>query len=202
MLDWTNEDPRLTPETQQTLSKLPLTKAFLGPSLDTIIWLADINPELKNIRSRFKRNEKTYYAYYAVNETLAFFALNSRIVNPSLSDEEIRTGQEILLALGFEAFLQKVDREKYDPIHTLIISKLREIELINKDVLMQKKEEILDWYFASWKIGYHLLPSIIGQSPSEDREIDQPPKPDKSPGSGDLDLGPFADFINNNLLDL
>jgi len=125
------------------LSKLPLTKAFLGPSLDTKIWLADINSELKNIRSQFKGNEKTYYAYYAVNETLAFFALNSRIVNPSLSDEEIRTGQEILIALGFEAFLQKVDRKKYDPIHTLIISKLREIELINKDVLRKRKKKYL-----------------------------------------------------------
>jgi len=192
MLDWTNEDPRLTPETQQMLSQLPLTKAFLGPSLDTKSWVANITPELENIRTRFKGNEKTYAA---ITETLAFFALNSRVVNPSLPDEAIRRGQEILIALGFEAFLQKVDRKKYGPISTLIMSKLREIGLINEDVLMEKKEEILDWYDASWKIGYNLLPSIIGQSPSEGRKIDQPPQPDKPTDSGNLDLGPFADFI-------
>jgi hypothetical protein len=197
MLDWTNEDPRLTPETQQMLSQLPLTKAFLGPSLDTKIWVANITPELENIRSRFKGNEKTYYA---ITEALVFFALNSRLVNPSLPDETIRRGQEILIALGFEAFLQKVDRKKYGPISTLIMSKLREIGLINEDVLMEKREEILDWYDTSWKIGYNLLPSIIGQSPSEDRKINQPPQPDKPTDSEDL--GPFADFIKGLDLDL
>jgi len=190
MLDSTNENPKLTPETEQMLSQLPLTKAFLSTSLNEEIWLENIDSELQNIRSRFKGNEKTYHA---ITETLAFFALNSKVVNPSLPDGAIRIGQEILIALGFEAFLKKVDRKKYGPISTLIKSKLREIGFINENVSIKKEEEISDWYDASWKIGYNLLPSIIGQSPSEDRKIDQPPQPDKPTDSGDL--GPFADFI-------
>ena len=186
MINWTYEDPRLNPEQQEMLSQLPLTKAFLASSLDKKIWVAGIAPELEKIRRKFEGNEKTYYA---ITETLAFFALNSKVVNPHLPDEAIRHGQEILIALGFEAFLQKVDIKKYGPISTLIMSKLREIGLINEDALREKKEEILDWYDSSWKIGYNLLPLIIRQSPLNDRTTDQPPPEDSK------NLGPFADFI-------
>jgi len=188
MVDWTNEDedPRLTPETQQMLSQLPLTKAFLGPSFDKKSWDVDVTAKLDEIRKKFK--EKKYVCDIMIY-TLCFFAANSKILNPDLPPEEKMIGQEILIALGFEVFLQKVDRKKYGPIYKLIMSKLIEIGLINEDedILMEKEEGILDWCFASWKIGYYLLPSIIGQSLSEDRKIDQPP--DKE------DLGPFGDFI-------
>jgi hypothetical protein len=199
MLDWTNEDSRLTPETQQMLSQLPLTKAFLGPYLDQAMWAINIAPELKNIRSLFKANQEKLDNTTTI---AAFFGLNSGILNSNLPENVILTTQEILLYLGFEAFLQKVDREKYGPISTLIMSRLREIGLINEDVLMDKQEEILHWYDTSWKIGYALLPSLIGQSPSEDKKIDQPPQPDKPTDSGKLDLGPFADFIDKKLPDL
>jgi hypothetical protein len=194
MVDWIYEDPRLTPETQQMLSQLPLTKAFLGRYLNPEIWAAHIASELKNIRSRFEGNEK---AYDAITQTSAFFALNSRVVNTRLSNEVIIGIQEILIALGFEAFLKKVDIKKYGPISNLIISKLIEMGVINKDPLIEHRKKILEWYDTSWKIGYYLLPSIISQSPLEDKTTNQPPQPDKPTDSGDLNLGPFADFINS-----
>ena len=198
MSDSTNENPRLTPETEQMLYQLPLAKAFLGDHLNTETWVENVASKLENIRSRFKGDdEKILYA--AMIKGLTSFALNSRFVNPSLPDKLIRRAQEILIALGFEAFLQKVDIEKYGPISTLIRSKLRDIGLIDENILMEKEKEIFDWYNTSWKVGY-ILASIIGKSPSEDRKIDQPPQPDKPTDSGDL--GPFEDFINKSLSDL
>jgi hypothetical protein len=172
------------------LSQLPLTKTFLGPFLDIKSWGVDVAAKLDEIRKKFKEKKDVYYS--TIN-ALCFFAANSKILNPDLPVEEKMIGQEILIALGFEAFLQKVDRKKYGPIFGLITSKLREIGLINEDVLMEKIGEILDWYDASWKIGYVYLPLILKQSLSEDEKTDQLSQDDKL--SKEEDLGPFADFI-------
>jgi hypothetical protein len=48
---------------------------------------------------------------------------------------------------------------------------------------------------TSWKIGYYFLPSMSNQSPSENKTNNTPPNKQKNPEN--LDLGPFADFINN-----
>jgi hypothetical protein len=196
MADWIYEDRRLTPETQQMLSQLPLTKAFLGPSLDPEIWAANIAPELENIRRQFEANKKNLEDIITI---AAFFGLNSGILNRDLPDTVILRSEEILFYVGYEAFshLKKDDIEgKYThTIIPLIINKLREIGLINENVSITRASEILNWVLTSWKIGYYFLPSMSNQSPSENKTNNTSPNKPKDPEN--LDLGPFEDFINN-----
>jgi len=50
MINWIYEDPRLNPEQQEMLSQLPLTKAFLAPSLDPKRWVNNLFEELERIK--------------------------------------------------------------------------------------------------------------------------------------------------------
>jgi hypothetical protein len=180
MIEWTTGGPRLNPETQQMLARLPLTKAFLAPISNEEIWARKVAAELKKIRREFEGGEEK--TYNTIIDTLLCYAKIAGIMDPNLSDEEKRFGQEILIALGFEAKLKKV--KPNSDIFDLITTRLIDMGFIYEDAVKSRteegKEEIFHWLYTSWYNGYSYLPSVLKRSTSQNRKTGQPSQDNNS----------------------